>query len=136
MRVLANDELLFPSLTFDLVELVPSCRNLVYGPETMTESALDFLFELVPFLRAALQALACWPAESSPLSLPTPSRPQRPFLRRPQAWFKKAPSSIRFTGRAVFVISPASSRRAHVTQHPLLRTGKVQRMVPENYRVC
>ena len=47
MGVLANAEFAFLYLTFVYVELVPSCRNLIDGPETTMETTLDFFLELV-----------------------------------------------------------------------------------------
>ena len=49
MLVLANNESAFLNAAFNVIELVPSCRNLVYGPETITETTADLFIKLVPY---------------------------------------------------------------------------------------
>ena len=43
-----SDELAFLNAILDSVELVKSCRNIVDGPDTITENTLDLLLELAP----------------------------------------------------------------------------------------
>ena len=54
-NTLTNDEFAFLNATFDSAELVPFCRNLVYGPGTITETTLDFFLELVPYCEQLFQ---------------------------------------------------------------------------------
>ena len=139
MRVLANDEFAFLNATFDSIELVSSCRNLVYGPETITEATLDLFLKFVPYCEKLFQL-----PHLGPLRAPR-SLCQRIHVYNAHFYLvlrhgsNQAPSSLPFTGRAVFVRSPATislfRRRAHVTLHPFLRTGIVQRTVRDNYRV-
>ena len=109
MRVLANDGFAFLNTTFDSVELAPSSRNLVYGPETIAETTLDFFLKLVPYCEQLFQL-----PHLCQLRAPR-SRCQRLHVHSAHVYLalrhgsNKAPSSLPFTGRAVFVISPASS---------------------------
>ena len=142
MRVLANDEFAFLNATFHPVELVLSCRNLVYGPETITETTLDFFVELIPYCEQLFQLPHLGPLRA-PRSLcrrfHVPVHNAHIYLTLRHG-SNKASSSLPFTGRAVFhiYISPASSlpQNSPRHQHSLLRTGIVQRTVRDNYRVC
>ena len=55
LRALASYEFAFLNLTFDSVELVPSCRNLVDGPEITTETTLDLFLAAVPSCKQLFQ---------------------------------------------------------------------------------
>ena len=108
MRVLANDEFGFLNSTFDSVERIPSGRNLIYGPETITETTLDLFLELVPYCEQLFQ-LPHLDSLRAPRSLC-----QRFHVHNAHFYLalrhgsNKAPSSLPFTGRAVFVVCPAS----------------------------
>ena len=127
MRVLANYELGFLNSTFDAVELVLSCQNLVYGPETITGTTLDLFLELVPYCEKLFQL-----PHRGPLRAP---RSLCQHVHVHNAHFDLAlrhgsnerPSSLPFTGRAVSVISPASSlpqkSPRHSTHHASIRNS-------------
>ena len=110
MRVLANDEFAFLNATFDWVDLVLSCRNLVCGPETITETTLDFFLELISYCEQLFQLPHLGPLRA-PRSLCqlflVPVHNAHIYLNLRHG-SSKAPSSLPFTARAVFVISPAS----------------------------
>ena len=99
----------FLNATFDSVALVPSCRNLVDGSETITETTLDFFLKLVPYCEQLFKL-----PHLGPLRAPR-SRCQRLHVHNAHFYLalrhgsNKAPSSLPFTERAVCVISPASS---------------------------
>ena len=106
--MLANDEFAFLNATFDSIELVPSCRNLVYGPETITETTLDLFLKLVPYCEQFFQL-----PHLGPLRAPRPLCQRlyvhNPNLTSPSGMVQKTPSSLPFTGRAVCVIYFVSS---------------------------
>ena len=108
MRVLANDKFASLDATFDSKELVPSCRNLVYGPETITESILDLFLKLVPYCEQLFKLLHLGSLRA-PRPLCQRLHVNNPHLTSPSGVVQKTPSSLLFTGRAVCGISPASS---------------------------
>ena len=106
LRVLANDEFAFLNATSDSIELVPSCRNLVYGPETITETTLDLFLKLVPYCGQLFQLPHLGPLRAPrPLCLHVHDAHFYLALRHGS---NKAPSSLPFTGRAICVMSPAT----------------------------
>ena len=102
--MLANDEFDFLDATFDSVELGPSCRYLFYGPETITETTLDFVLEFVPYGEQLCQL-----QHLGPLKAPR-SLCQRFHVSVHNANIyltlrhgsNVAPSSLPFTGRGLF----------------------------------
>ena len=111
MRVLANDEFGFLNATFDLLELVQSCRNQVYGPETISETNLEIFLEFVPHCEQLFQLRHRGPLRASR------SLCQRFHVLVHNALIyvtlrhgsNKALSSLPFTARAFSGISPVSS---------------------------
>ena len=115
MRVLANDEFGVLNLIFDSVEFVPSCRNLVDGPETKNETILNLFIELVPSCEQLFQLPHLGPLRAPRLSA-NAFTSITPILTSPSGMVQ-----IRYPARSL------SRGGLFLCNTLLLRTGIVQR---------
>ena len=116
--------------------------SMVRKPCPVSETTVDFFVKLVPYCKQIFQLSHFGPLRD-PCALCQRLHVHNPILTSPSGMVQNTPSSLPSTGRAVFVgcflwylQQALFRRRAHITQHPFLRTGKVQRTVHDNHRVC